>query len=119
MNIRSSLSALGLAVITLAPTLVFAQVPIPVRGNAITLADVVYLVQRIMNIGIVLATLAIVAMIIYAGFKMATSAGDDTGYKKAKSILYQAIWGGLVVFGVGLIVNTIANVAFDPTRALY
>jgi hypothetical protein len=29
-----------------------------------------------------------------------------------------AMWGALVVFGVGLIVNTIANVATDPTRII-
>ena len=93
--------------------------PIPIRGNAITLRDIVLLVQRVMNIGIVLATLAVVAMIVYAGFTMATSRGVEANYKKGKDMLKYAIYGALVVFGVGLIVNTIANVAYDPTNVLY
>jgi TRAP-type C4-dicarboxylate transport system permease small subunit len=96
-----------------------ASVPVPISGNAITLRDIVTLVQRVMNVGIVIATLAIVAMIVYAGFKMATSRGQEKDYEAAKQTLKYAIYGALVVFGVGLIVNTIANVAYDPTRVLY
>ena len=120
MNIRKTLSALLPVAVYLFPMTALARaVPIPVSGNAITLRDIVLLVQRIMNVGIVLATLAVVGMIVYAGFMMATDSGSGDRYKKGKDILKYSIYGALVVFGVGLIVNTIANVAYDPTNVLY
>lgn len=121
MNVRKTLAYMTPLAAFLLPVAVLAAgpVPIPIRGTAITLRDIVLLVQRVMNIGIVLATLAVVAMIVYAGFKMATAAGDDAKYKDGKQTLKYAIYGALVVFGVGLIVNTIANVAYDPTNVLY
>lgn len=119
MNIRTSLIALAFIAIIATPMLALAQIPAPIEGTAITLEDVVLLVQRVMNIGIIIATLAVVAMIVYAGFKMATSRGVEKDYEDGKKMLKYAIYGALVVFGVGLIVNTIANVAYDPTNALY
>lgn len=120
MSIRTSLRVLALSAMSLAPSLALAgSVPVPIEGNAVTLRDIVLLVQRVMNIGIVLATLGVVAMIVYGGFQMATSAGNDTKYNAGKSTLKYAIYGALVVFGVGLIVNTIANVAYDPSNVLY
>ncbi len=116
MNIRTSLSALALVAAYAFPAVALAEtIPVPIEGRIITLRAVVFMVQDIMNAGIILATLAVVAMIVYSGFQMATSRGDETKYKKGRETLTYAIYGGLVVFGVGLIVNTIANVAYDPT----
>lgn len=120
MNIRKALAGLMPVATLLVPTIALARpVPVPISGTEITLRDVVLLVQRVMNVGIVLATLAVVAMIVYAGFMMATAAGNEDKYGKGKTTLKYAIYGALVVFGVGLIVNTIANVAYDPTNVLY
>ncbi|MEK9209136.1 MAG: hypothetical protein AAB910_03620 [Patescibacteria group bacterium] len=119
MNIRTSLTALAFLAVIVVPNAALAEVSAPIEGNAITLADVAKLVQEVMNIGIVIATLAVVAMIVYAGFKMAVSRGNEADFKKAKDILKYAIYGAFVVFAVGLIVNTIANVAYDPTNVLY
>lgn len=120
MSIRASLSAIAVSVVSLFPLVALAgNIEAPIEGNAITLRDIVLLVQRVMNIGIILATLAVVAMIVYSGFQMATAGGDEAKYKKGRTTLKYAVIGALVVFGVGLIVNTIANVAYDPTNVLY
>jgi hypothetical protein len=105
--------------ISFVPSSVLAAIPVPIEGNTITLRDIVLLVQRVMNIGIILATLGVVAMIVYAGFQMATARGDEGKFKTGKKTLTYAIYGALVVFGVGLIVNTIANVAYNPANVLY
>lgn len=118
MKMRTSLTALVFVAISVAPAVALA-VPVPIEGNAITLQNIVYLVRDIINIGIILATLAVVAMIVYSGFMMATSRGEETKYKKGKEMLKYAIYGALVVFGVGLIVNTIADVAYNPMDVLY
>ena len=119
MSIRTSLTALALIAVCVFPMVATAidTVPVPAgyEGKIITLRAVVFMVQDIMNAGIILATLAVVAMIVYSGFQMATSRGDEAKYKKGRETLLYAIYGALVVFGVGLIVNTIANVAYDPT----
>ena len=122
MNVRKSLTILIASTMYAFPAVALAQLSrpgVPVSGTGITLRDIVYTVQRIINQGIILATLAVVAMIVYAGFKMATSSGKEEDFKKAKQMLKYAIYGALVVFGVGLIVNTIANLAYDPTNVLY
>lgn len=120
-NMRTSLTALTLIAVCAFPVVALAldsEGP-PIEGTVITLYDIVQLVRSIMNYGIILATLAVVAMIVYAGFKMATSRGVEKDYEDGKKMLKYAIYGALVVFGVGLIVNTIANVAYDPTNVLY
>jgi hypothetical protein len=108
MNIRSSLIRLtALAFYTVPATVLAVNAPRPdIPGNPISLSDIVDIIRRVVNIGISLATLAIIVMVIYGGFKMATAGSESGDFTKGKDILYNAMWGALVVFGVGLIVNT-------------
>lgn len=118
-NIRTSLAVLALVAVCVFPVVAMADLTDEVLDtDPITLQDIVRIVRSIINYGIVLATLAVVAMIVYAGFKMATSRGVEKDYEDGKKMLKYAIYGALVVFGVGLIVNTIANVAYNPAGAL-
>lgn len=87
-------------------------------GESLTLLDVVLFVEDVANALIAIATIAVVGMIIYAGSKMATARGDDAEYKKGKEMLRQAIIGGIIIFGVGVIVNTIASFGESPTQIL-
>lgn len=117
MNIRTSLTAIALIAVCAFPVVVMAQ-EVPIEGTVITFDDVVTLVEDAMWALITVASLAVVAMIIYAGFKMAISRGDEKEYGAAKNILKYAIYGAFIVFGVGLIVNTIASIALDPRDVL-
>ena len=76
--------------------------------------DIVYIVDIIAG----LAGLIVVGMIVWAGITMATAGGNDARYKTGKSMLVNAVIGALVIFGVGLIVNTIANFADNPDNVL-
>jgi tellurite resistance protein TehA-like permease len=66
----------------------------------------------------VAATLIVVGFIVWAGVRMVTSKGDTTKFNEAKSALIKAIIGGLVIFAVGIIVNTLAAIGENPTRIL-
>jgi hypothetical protein len=85
-------------------------------GSAITLTSLQSFIADAVSIFLVIASLAVVAGIAYAGFTMATAGGDEAKFKKGKTMLWQVIIGGAVIFGVGLIVNTIADFAQQPTQ---
>jgi hypothetical protein len=87
-------------------------------GTSLRLTDVTKLISSVVGIIMIISGTIVMGVIVYAGIIMATSAGDETRYKKGKSILYQGIIGGLVIFGVGLIVRTIANFAQNPSNIL-
>ena len=111
---------LALVALCALPVVVSAEnaVPVPIEGRFITLDEVTTLVEDLMWVLITIASLAVVAMIVYAGFKMVISRGDEKEYGAAKNMLKYAIYGALVIFGVGLIVNTIADVATNPSNIL-
>jgi hypothetical protein len=87
-------------------------------GDTLTLSKILFLVEDLINVFITLATISVVAFIVYAGFKMATSRGNEAEFKKGKEILFNAIIGGVVIFGVGIIVRTIAAFGVSPTNIL-
>ncbi|HXK36218.1 MAG TPA: hypothetical protein VJ553_01410 [Candidatus Paceibacterota bacterium] len=84
----------------------------------ITLQNVVRLIGDIVDIFWVAATLIVIGFIVWAGVRMVMSRGNDTEFAAAKSALIKAIIGGLVIFGVGIIVNTLAAIGENPTRIL-
>lgn len=88
-------------------------------GETLTLAKVVTMVESVVNTFITLAVIAVVAFIIYAGVKMAMSRGNEAEFKKGKDMLVNAIIGGVVIFGVGIIVNTIAQFGQSPSSIIH
>ena len=99
------------------PLTVLAVSPVG-GGEALTLSRIVMLVIDVVNLLITAAMTIAVAMIIYAGFKMATAGGDDNRFKEGKQSLTYAIIGLVVMLGVGIIIRTIANFAVSPTSIL-
>ena len=85
---------------------------------AITLRDIVRLLGDIIDIFWVAAGLIVMGFIVWAGVQMVMSKGDPTKFKAGKDALIKAIIGGIVVFGVGIIVNTLVSIGEDPTRIL-
>ncbi len=84
-------------------------------GTAIEVSDIERLVEDVVQFFITIAALAVVGYLVYGGLKMAMSAGNPTKFEEGKKIVTYAIIGAAVIFGVGVIVNTIARFSTDPT----
>lgn len=116
---RKVLTPLLTTLTFLAPAAAFAQgIPIPTSGQTLTLSKIVQLVNDVVNVFVTIAGLAVVGFIVYAGFRMVTSRGNDTEFGAAKKMLYNAVIGAVVIFGVAIIVNTIASFAQRPTSII-
>ncbi|MCC6404815.1 MAG: hypothetical protein IT405_00275 [Candidatus Yanofskybacteria bacterium] len=114
-----ALKRLLLPLASLSPVLALAQsVPVPIEGETLTLRKIVLLVQDVIDTLFILVSIVIVGVMVYAGFKMATAGGDSKKFDEGKTRLKQAVWGAIVVFGVGIIINTIADFATSPTQIL-
>jgi hypothetical protein len=87
-------------------------------GSAVTLSSLERFINDAFTICVRVAALAVVGGLAYAGFLMATAGGNPEKFKKAKETLKQVIYGAIVIFGIGVIVNTIANFAASPTQIL-
>jgi hypothetical protein len=117
---RKPLITIALLAVFLAPSLVMAvsPVPVPIEGKKIGLSTLETLVEDIADTIIYIAGFIVVGFIVYAGLKMVMSRGDEKKFGEGKAMLKNAIIGALVVFGVGLIVNTIANIARNPSNII-
>jgi Mn2+/Fe2+ NRAMP family transporter len=114
---RKALISIALLGLIVMPSVVLAarEAPLPpIDGKAIKLSSVETFVANIMDSLITIVSFLVVGAFVYAGFLMVT-AGEDSGkFEKGKTVLKQAALGALVIFGVGLIVNTISDFAQDP-----
>ncbi len=115
---RNILTAVTLITCLALPVAVLAapSVSVPVQGNAITLQNIETLVQDVVNFFITIASVAMVAAFVYAGFLWITAGDNEGQVTKAKTMLRNALWGSLIILGVGVILNTIANFATNPTQ---
>lgn len=110
---------LSFAVITtlVVPLVAFAATaPQPnIDGKPVTLDKLETFVKDVMDSLITIVSLVVVGAFIYAGFLMVTAGDNAAQFGKGKTALKHAAIGAAIVFGVGVIVNTIANFAGDPT----
>lgn len=67
------------------------------------------LLTNVLNAAYAVAGTVVVAMIIYAGITMATSAGDAAKVKKAKSMLIGAVVGLIIVLLAAAITNFVIS----------
>lgn len=88
------------------------------EGESLTLAGIVIFVTDVINALLALAMIITVAMIVYAGFRMATAGDNTKQFGEGKTSLTHAIIGLVVILGVGIIVRTIGNFAVSPTSIL-
>lgn len=87
-------------------------------GQAITLSDIVRLISDVVNYILILSGIVVVGIIVWAGIMMATSGSDSKRFDSGKNMLKNAVWGALVIFGVGVIVRTLASFAQAPTQII-
>lgn len=99
------------------PTLALAITPPPsaVEGDAIKLSDIEDLVMDILDSLVFVASLLVVGVFVYAGLLWLTAGDNQTKVTKAKTLFKNAVIGAVIVFGVGVIINTIADFATSPT----
>ncbi len=91
--------------------------PLP-AGQAISLSDIVRLISDVVNYILITAGIIVVGIIVWSGIMMATAGANSDQFKNAKGRLINAVWGALVIFGVGVIVRTIASFAQAPTQII-
>ncbi|MCC6934536.1 MAG: hypothetical protein IT406_02520 [Candidatus Yanofskybacteria bacterium] len=119
MRLPKPLAKLVVILGSSSPLLAVAQsVPVPIDGDTLTLSKVVVLVEDLINTFFILVSVVIVGVMVFAGLKMATARGDEKEFAKAKLMLRQAVIGAVIVFGVGVIIKTIADFATNPTQIL-
>jgi len=110
----------GLSLLLVVP--VFAQEATaptpPISGTPITLSDIVQTVKDVLNYILIVSGLVVTGFIVWAGILIATARGNDTQRKKGMDTLKNAVIGAIIIFGVGVIANTLASFAQAPTQIL-
>ncbi len=71
--------------------------------------DMVIVANNVITYGVQLAVLVVVAVIVYGGILMMTSAGNDNKFGEGKSKMTAAIVGLIVVLCAWVIVNTVLH----------
>ena len=90
----------------------------PIAGTAIKISDITQLVTSVLSFLLIVSGLVVTGFVVYAGITIATAGDSDTKMKKGRAMLQNAVWGALVVFGVGVIVATLASFAQTPTSII-
>lgn len=84
------------------------------QGKAITLDDILALLEKVAGFLIFAGEIIAAIVIVYSGIVYMTAGSDPTKIKTAKDTLKSGLIGALIVFGVGVIINTVSGFAFDP-----
>lgn len=89
------------------------QVP---TGVPISLDDLISISENIGGFLMVLGGILAGIVIIWAGIAYMTSGSDSTRVKTAKDVLKGGLIGALIIFGSGVIINTIKALATNPLK---
>ncbi len=94
------------------PFLVLAALPQPtnpIGGAGLSLAEVEDLINKIARFLIVISVVVAVIFIIIGAVIWMTSGGSEDMAKKGKAYIRNGILGALVIFLIGVILQTISN----------
>lgn len=89
--------------------------PIP-GAEPITLFELTYIVGLIGNFFVMVAPVLLIISLVLSGITFAVAGPNANAVAKAKKWLGYSVVGGLVIFGSGVIINTIA---FIVTRDFF
>lgn len=87
-------------------------------GPNCTFADLITLVQNLINFLIIISTFLATAAFAYAGILLLTSGGNESALKKAKDIFWKVLIGYLWILGAWLLVYTITSVLLKDGYSL-
>ncbi|MFW0870877.1 MAG: pilin [Patescibacteria group bacterium] len=82
---------------------------VPCMGTDCGWKELIDLINRIIRFMITIAAVLLVLMIIYAGFQLVSARGNAAALTKAKSALWKAIAGFVLVLTAWLIVNAVVS----------
>lgn len=83
--------------------------PIP-GSNPVTMLEMKNIIASISNFLVIIAPIIFIIALVLSGITYMTAGASENLVKKAKDWLKFSIIGGLVVFGVGVIINTVAAI---------
>lgn len=78
-------------------------------GPDCTYEKLIELANGVINVLIALATIIATVVLIYAGFKLLTSGGNENEAKEAKEMLLKVVWGFFWILVAWVAVYTIMN----------
>ena len=85
-------------------------------GVPISLDSLISISENIGGFLMVLGGLLAGIVVVWAGIAYMTSGSDATKVKAAKDVLKAGLIGALIIFGSGVIINTIRALATDPLQ---
>ncbi|MES2214254.1 MAG: hypothetical protein V4465_02585 [Patescibacteria group bacterium] len=88
---------------------------IPCDGPSCSFNDLISLAEAVINNLIIYATILTVAILVYAGFTLVTSGGDEGALKKAKGMFWSVVKGYVWILIAWVLVYTIMNALTDST----
>jgi len=88
------------------------------QGTPVTLNSLETFISSAVGVFFRLAAVAVVGALAYAGFLMVTAGNNTQRFEQGKKMLQQVVIGAAVIFGIGIIVNTIAHFAMNPTGVI-
>jgi len=104
--------AIPIALATI-PFLVLAALPQPTNplpgSTGLTLAEAEDLINRIARFMIVVSVVVAVIFIIWGAVVWITAGGSEDRLKKGRGIVWNGVLGALIIFLIGVILQTISN----------
>lgn len=86
-------------------------IPTPsVGGRGLTLAEIGWLISTVGSFLTSVGVLIAIVAVIVSGLMYMKAGSSPEAVKKAQAWFKNALLGGLIVLGVGVIINTLANV---------
>lgn len=98
-----------LATIPFLALAVLPQPTNPLGGNALSLAEIQVIIERVARFLITVSIVVAVIFIVWGAIVWMTSAGDDARAKAGKAWIKNGLLGAVIVFAVGVILQTIAG----------
>jgi hypothetical protein len=81
----------------------------PITGNEpMTLLEISNIVGTIANFLVIVAPVLIIIALVLSAITIMSGGANPAAVKKGKEWLKYSIYGGLIIFGSGVIINTIA-----------
>lgn len=107
---KKLLFATGIA-IALLPLVTSAQGLVPqCDGPSCTICDLIRLLHNVINYAITISFVLAIAMVVFGGYNILTSAGSEEKVTQGRKIIWYAVLGLALVLASWAIVNTVLQV---------
>lgn len=83
--------------------------------NPLTGDTIIQLAENFADFAMFFGSILVGIAVIWAGLRFVTAGADSAKVNSAKQILKNGVIGGVVLFAVGIIVNTLIELVTNPT----